>query len=82
MEAAMAKASKKHIGPGAPGGHSGGGAMSDLAPGEIGENMVMSNRDKSQHSTERGLDSKEIETEQEREHASNRPSSDAAEQRK
>jgi hypothetical protein len=34
--------------------------------------MVLSNRDKSQHSHERGLDSKTVQTEQYHDHASNR----------
>ena len=38
----------------------------------IEENMVLSNRDKSQHSRERGLDSKEIQTEQYQDHSANR----------
>jgi hypothetical protein len=68
----MAKASKKHFGPGAQGPHSGGGAMTDLPDDMLGENAVLSNRDKARHSKERGLDSKEVETEQRQDHAANR----------
>jgi hypothetical protein len=65
----MANASKKHFGPGAQGKHSGTGANSDIEKEKIGDNMVLSNRDKSQHSEGRGLDGKEIQTEQFQEHA-------------
>jgi hypothetical protein len=68
----MAKASKKHFGAGAQGPHSGGGAMTDLPDDMLGENMVLSNRDKARHSKERGADGKEIATEQRQDHAANR----------
>jgi len=58
----MAKASKKHIGAGALGKGDGSGGRSGNA--EIAENMVLSNRDKSQHSYERGQDGKWIQSEQ------------------
>ena len=58
----MAKASKKHIGAGALGKRDGSGGLSGNA--EIAENMVLSNRDKTQHSHERGQDSKWIQAEQ------------------
>ena len=63
----MANASKKHIGVGAQGKNSGTGAATDLAKDRIKENMVLSNRDKSQHTRDRGLDSKHIQTEQQQE---------------
>jgi len=69
----MANASKKHIGPGTQGKGAGIGATTDLPEGMVGENDVLSNRDKSRHSEERGLDSKTVQTEQLRDHASNRP---------
>ena len=61
----MARASKKHIGKGA---HEKGdaGPVSQTPPDVVGENQVLSNRDKSQHSKERGQDSKWIEAEQSR----------------
>jgi hypothetical protein len=68
----MTNASKKHVGPGARGKKSGTGAMTDIPKEKIEENMVLSNRDKSRHSGERGLDSKSIQTEQLQDHAGNR----------
>ncbi len=60
----MAKASKHHMGPGSQGKGSGAGAMTDLPAGVLGDNQVLSNRDKAQHTDERSLDSKFVETEQ------------------
>ncbi len=68
----MAKASKHHVGPNAQGKGDGGGAMTEIDKDLIGENMVLSNRDKSQHSHERGLDSKTIENEQFQDQSANR----------
>lgn len=68
----MANASKTHFGPGSQGKHSGTGAMTELPEGILEENMVLSNRDKSQHSDQRGLDSKMVQTEQYQDHAGNR----------
>ena len=72
----MAKADKHDMGAGAQGKGSGSGAMTDLADGVLGENMVLSNRDKARHSQERGLDSKTVQTEQYQDHAANRTSED------
>ena len=72
----MANASKHKIGPGAHGKGSGSGAMTELPEGVLPENMVLSNRDKSQHSDERGLDSKNVQTEQYQDHVGNRLDSD------
>ncbi|RCS25100.1 hypothetical protein DUT91_06650 [Phyllobacterium salinisoli] len=72
----MAKADKKHIGSGAQGKGSGEGAMTDIDKDKIEENAVLSNRDKAQHTRERGLDSKEIETEQFHDHPGNRMTDD------
>ena len=58
----MAKADKKHIGPGARGKGDGSGGLSGDA--KIAENKVLSNRDKALHSDERGQDSKWVQTEQ------------------
>ena len=66
----MANASK-HMGPGAQGKRSGTGAMTELPEGLLEENMVLSNRDKSRHSDERGLDSATVQTEQYHDHARN-----------
>ena len=68
----MANASRHKIGPGAQGKGSGSGAMSEQLEGVLPENMVLSNRDKSRHSDERGLDSKNVQTEQYQDHAGNR----------
>jgi hypothetical protein len=68
----MANASKKHIGPGAQGKGSGTGGMTDIPKEMLQENMVLSNRDKSQHSKIRGQDSKDIQTEQMHDHAGNK----------
>lgn len=59
----MAKADKKHFGGGAQGKGDGSGAMSSRTR-EIPDNAVLSNRDKAQHSRERGQDGKWIESEQ------------------
>ncbi|MGX7703499.1 hypothetical protein [Methylobacterium sp. Gmos1] len=68
----MAKADRHNMGPGAQGKGSGTGAMTELPEGILEENMVLSNRDKSQHGAARGLDSKHVQTEQYHDHASNR----------
>jgi hypothetical protein len=60
------------MGAGAHGKGDGSGAMTDLEDGILPENMVLSNRDKAQHSNERGLDSKTVQTEQYHDHAANR----------
>jgi len=49
---AMAHAGRKHLGPGAQQKRAGTGGMSELPDGLVGENMVLSNRDKAQHSEE------------------------------
>ena len=67
----MAKASSKHIGAAAHGKGSGAGAMTDIDKNILPDNMVLSNRDKAQHSRERGLDSKTVQTEQFHDHESN-----------
>jgi hypothetical protein len=64
----MAHADKKHFGKASHGKGSGGGAMTRTRKSLLGENMVLSNRDKSRHSRERGLDSREIQTEQYQDH--------------
>ncbi len=68
----MANADKKHIGAGAQGKGDGSGAMTDLDDDILPENAVLSNRDKAQHSKDRGLDSKAVQTEQYHDHAANR----------
>jgi hypothetical protein len=75
----MAKADKHHMGPGSQGKGTGAGAMTDLPEGVLGENDVLSNRDKSQHDQTRGLDGKAVQTEQYQDHAANRQAPDDAE---
>ena len=67
----MANADRKHHGPGVKGKGDGTGAMTDM-PADLPENAVLSNRDKQQHSEERGLDSKNVQNEQRHDHAANR----------
>ncbi|MEH2498249.1 hypothetical protein V1294_004728 [Bradyrhizobium sp. AZCC 1678] len=62
----------KHLGPGAKGKGAGTGAMTEAQDKLIGENMVLSNRDKTEHSRDRGQDSKWIQTEQLKDHAANK----------
>jgi hypothetical protein len=70
----MAHADKKHFGKATHGKGSGTGAMTRARKDMLGENMVLSNRDKSRHSRERGLDSRETQTEQYQDHVgSHRP---------
>ena len=64
----MAHASKKKMGIGAQGKTDGSGAMTVLAEGVLPENMVLSNRDKASHSGERGLDSRQVQTDQFHDH--------------
>ena len=68
----MAHANREHFGKGAQGKKAGAGAMTDVAVEKIPDSGVLSNRDKSQHDKERGLDGKETETEELRDHAMNR----------
>ena len=72
----MAHASRKHFGPGTQGKGDGTGAMSDINPEDIPENTVLSNRDKAQHSDQRGLDSKAVQMEQLRDNAVSRTPDD------
>jgi hypothetical protein len=69
----MANASKKSMGQALQGKRDGSGAMTSesIADGLLGENQILSNRDKSQHSGERGLDSKFVQSEQRQDHAAN-----------
>ncbi|WP_406854204.1 hypothetical protein ABEG18_16815 [Alsobacter sp. KACC 23698] len=69
----MANASKNTMGSGAQGKGAGVGAMTDdsILDGKLEENMVLSNRDKSRHTGERGLDGKAVQTEQFQDHSAN-----------
>ena len=68
----MANASKKQIGAGSQGKGTGTGAMTETNSSVIGENMVLSNRDKAAHSDQRGQDSRWVQTEQRKDHVHNR----------
>ncbi len=67
----MASGGKKHFGRGSQGKGTGAGAMTNLAKDKIEENAVLSNRDKKQHSEERGLDGNRIKSDQYQDHAAN-----------
>jgi hypothetical protein len=49
---------------GARGKGAGVGAMHNLPRDSVGDNVILSNRDKQQHTKERGQDSKRIQSEQ------------------
>ncbi len=66
------KGDNKHIGAGARGKSDGTGAMTDLQEDLVGENDVLSNRDKSQDSAIRGSDSKFVQAEQYQDSSANR----------
>ncbi|MET4258609.1 hypothetical protein ABIC09_003559 [Bradyrhizobium sp. S3.12.5] len=66
------RGSKTHFRAGMHGKGDGTGALADIAKDKIGDNEVLSNRDKAQHSDIRGMDSKFIQTEQYQDHAANR----------
>ncbi|HWK64999.1 MAG TPA: hypothetical protein VNS34_08665 [Rhizobiaceae bacterium] len=68
----MTNAGKKHVGRGAQGKGSGSGGMTDIPKDKIPENMVLSNRDKSQHTKERGQDGRQIQTDQFQDHVGSR----------
>jgi hypothetical protein len=62
----------KHFGRGTQPKGDGTGAMTDIDKDKIGDNAVLSNRDKSRHTRERGLDGNQVKTEQYQDHAGNR----------
>ncbi len=67
-----AKGDGKHLGPGAKGKGTGTGGMTDVQSDLIGDNTVLSNRDKTEHSRDRGQDSKCTQNEQLVDHAANK----------
>jgi len=71
---AKSRAGGEHPGPGTRirGKGAGAGAMTELQGNLVGENDVLSNRDKVQESGDRGHDSKWIQTEQLEDHAANK----------
>jgi hypothetical protein len=72
----MANGGKKHMGKGGHGKGAGVGAMTDIPKDMLGENDVLSNRDKSQHSRERGQDGKAIKSDQYQDHVDGHVSED------
>ncbi|MCA1491698.1 hypothetical protein [Sinorhizobium alkalisoli] len=68
----MAHASKKNIGKPDKGKGSGSGAQTELQQDTLGENEVLANRDKKQHSDARGLDGNKVKSDQYQDHAANR----------
>jgi hypothetical protein len=70
----MARNDGKHLGPGTKdhGKGAGTGGMTNLQEDLVGENDVLSNRDKAQHSGDRGQDSKWVQTEQLADHENNK----------
>lgn len=68
----MANADRKHMGAGAQGKGSGSGAGTELPRDMVGENDILSNRDKSRHNENRGLDGKQVRNDQRQDHAANR----------
>lgn len=72
----MAHADKKHFGKGTHGKGAGTGAMTTTDSEMVGDNQVLANRDKKQHSKERGQDGNAIKTEQRQDHAGNRLGAD------
>jgi len=64
--------SKTHFRSGMHGKGDGTGGLTDVPKEKIGDNMVLSNRDKAQHSDIRGMDGKAIQTDQYQDHSANR----------
>jgi hypothetical protein len=79
MEQSMPSGGKTHIGSGTHGKGGGNGALTDIPKDKIGDNMILSNRDKAQHSDIRGMDGKFIQTEQYQDHSANRLAEDEEE---
>lgn len=65
----MTKEGKKGVGPSARTKGSGSGAMTNIPDDMLGENDVLSNRDKASHSAARGQDGKRIQSDQYQSHA-------------
>lgn len=68
----MANASKTHFGEGSQGKKDGSGAMTHMDLSKIGENDVLSNRDKKLHGDGRGLDGNAVKSDQYQDHSANR----------
>jgi hypothetical protein len=74
----MANANSKHLSPTSQGKGTGTGAMTDIDKDILPDNMVLSNRDKAQHSRERGLDGKATQNEQYHDTRNNRLDEDGS----
>lgn len=74
----MANASSKKFGAGQQdqGKGDGTGGMSPDTAENLPENEVLSNRDTSRHSSQRGLDSRHVQNQQYHDHAGNREQAD------
>ncbi|WP_435170766.1 hypothetical protein [Falsirhodobacter sp. 1013] len=68
----MAHADNKKFGGHVQGKGDGTGAMSEIEPEDLEANEVLSNRDKSQDTKDRGQDSRNNQTEQIEDHVGNR----------
>lgn len=68
----MASGGKKHMGRGSQGKGSGTGAKTQLPKDMLGDNDILSNRDKKQHTKQRGQDGNRIKTDQYQDHTANR----------
>ncbi len=68
----MANADHKKFGGHVQGKGDGTGAMSEIEPEELEANQVLSNRDKSQDTKDRGQDGRNNQTEQVEDHVANR----------
>jgi hypothetical protein len=70
----MTDADGKRLGPGTKGKGKGAGAggLTNMQEELIGENELLSNRDKAEHSRDRGHDSKWVQTEQLADHEANK----------
>ncbi len=64
--------SHKTMGAGAQGKGSGAGAMTELQDEKVRKEQILSNRDKSQHGEQRGLDGKGVQIDAYQDTASNR----------
>lgn len=73
----MANAGKTHMGVGSQGKGAGVGGMTDPQDDLIGDNTVLSNRDKSRHTDERGLDGKAVQSDQFQDNPANRDAAGA-----
>ncbi len=72
----MASGGKKHIGRGSQGKGSGTGAATNFPKAMVCENDMLSNRDKKQHTEQRGLDGNRTKSDQYQDHAADRISED------